>query len=341
MKKLGKLGIAAFTFASIANKSLAVDQAGGSASMGIADMAPFALGALLIVAVLFIGYKMDKASENMPTMRREKAPKKSKGKRAKEEYTPAEEAEIYAEENNADMPYEEDENEYYETDSSFDDLNGLNEETEYEEDDVSLFSTANDTESSFNDIDDNISYDVEEPAAESVVEQEEEEPITDYSSNFGTVEPESSFGGFESKSMSTEENLSFDSTMIFDSNNLTSAEPEISATDDFEYSAPVEGLDEKIDGLDDLDDFESSTLAETTQKPEDTNDSQSFMNELNKYKEEAEEEEDFAGFTTTKSTKSVEEDDLFLIASDKTTSSIIRIRIFIVSIVFSAFSTPN
>lgn len=312
MKNLGKLGAAAFAFASIANKSLAVDQTSKSASMGISDLAPFAFGALLIIGVLFIGYKMDKASESMPTTRKEKAPKKSKGKRAKEEYTPAQEAEVYAEENKSDMPYEEDENEYYESDNGFDDLSGLDEETEYEEDDVSLFSTATEQESSFNDIDDNISYDVEEketfstpePVAEPVAETVTEvaqEPVN------SVVEPEEKEVGFgEFGSASDSENFTFDSTMIFDSTEINGASaPETAAEEeeDFEYSAPVEGLDAKIDGLDDLDDFENNTTISEPAKAE-SDDAQSFMNELNKYKEEAEEEEaGFAGFTTAKSTQ--------------------------------------
>lgn len=174
MKKLGRLSAAAFSFASIANSSFAVEYT-ESAGTGIGDLIPFALGALLIICVLFIGYKMDKSSENAPTYKQEKKGKRAKSERAIE----AEEREVYAEENKSDIPYEADENEYYENDNSFDYKTGLDEETEYEEDDISLFSAENNSESSFNDIDDNISYNsYEEPEDSQEPEYEEvEEPV--------------------------------------------------------------------------------------------------------------------------------------------------------------------
>lgn len=180
MKKLGRLSAAAFSFATIANNSFAASMNKDNTSLGFGDIVPFALGALLIVCVLLIGYKMDKSAENAPTIKKQKVQNKKAKNDKKEregvkEYSETEEAQIYAEENKADIPYEADENEYYDSDSNFD-YSGLNDDVEYEEDDVSLFSSENNQESSFDDIDDNISYEVE-----SIEEPIKEEDDFEYS----------------------------------------------------------------------------------------------------------------------------------------------------------------
>lgn len=155
MKKICGVLAITFAFTSITNNSLAVSN---SSKMGARDILPFTIGALLIICVLFIGYKMDKYSENSSIIKKGKNSKNKKVKHS-EEITEKKETEIYDKVNNEDIPYESNENEYYENDNNFDYDSELNDETEYEEDDVSLFSCVeNNKESSFDDIDDSISY---------------------------------------------------------------------------------------------------------------------------------------------------------------------------------------
>ena len=245
MKKLCGVLAMTFAFTSIAKNSFAVSSGNG---MEAKDIFPFVIGAVLIICVLFIGYKMDKYSENAPIIKKGKKAKNKKAKHS-EEITEEKKVEIYAKENKADIPYEADEDEYYDNDNNFDYDNRLNDDTEYEEDDISLFSSIdNNQESSFDDVDDNISY--------------------------------------------------FDSTMVFDSNELNVSKYSEQNTE------VAQELDEKISSLDDIDDLDSiDTLEEEKEEQDATN----FMNELNRYKEEAEKEDDgFVGFTTKVASKKIE-----------------------------------
>ena len=153
------------------------------------NIGTLALGALLIIGVLFIGYKMDTASERVPKKKAPKAPKAPKKPKTKikEEYV-----EEVAQEIDEDMPYDGEEDEFFANDSV----------NEYEEDDVSLFGASEEVESTFNnDIDDAISFNVEpkqEYVEETVVPVQEE-----------YIEP-------------TKKEDDFSSTMIFDTDKLNS-----------------------------------------------------------------------------------------------------------------------
>lgn len=138
-----------------------------------------AIGVLLIIAVLFIGYKMDTASDSTQARKAAKAVKdkktKLKQKQSEYEYTDKEESDIYTNENLYDMQYESDDDESYESD--FVSPNDLAEEDEYEEDDISLFEQQPTDNYTFNnDIDDEIAFETYDPADEAQEVEEVEEP---------------------------------------------------------------------------------------------------------------------------------------------------------------------
>lgn len=276
MKKLGKISSLMFTLASIANNSLATTTRKvtvESSEKGLGNAGILAVGALLICCVLFIGYKMDQSPKQDTSINKIKPPKKTKQPRPSknsqiqndviEEITEQEESEIFGLENEHDIPYEKDDNEFYEKDTDIDTFS-LNEDNEYEEDDVSLFMLDENSKSSFESIDDDISFEVD---------------------------------------AKTEVDDDFNSTMVFNSaglNEQIKQDEELGMLedneeqDDMEYTDPVEGLDEKIA---DLDDFENNQLISKEEQS-----AESFMNELKKY--EPNETEDLGNFTTSTSKKS-------------------------------------
>lgn len=276
MKKLGKISSLMFTLASIANNSLATTNTTTleSSESGLGNVGVLAVGALLICCVLFMGYKMDQAPKQDASINKVKLPKKPKQTKNNkkenevvEEITEQDESEIFGLENKKDIPYEKDENEHYEKDTDLDTFS-LNEDDEYEEDDVSLFMLDENSKSSFETIDDDIS--------------------------------------FESDTK-TEADDDFNSTMVFNSaelNNEIKQDETIDILedneeqDDMEYTDPVEGLDEKIA---DLDDFENN---KSVLKQEEQN-AESFINELKKYEQNV--DDDLANFTIA-TEKKVEKD---------------------------------
>lgn len=136
-----------------------------------------AIGIVLIVAVLFIGYKMDTAPDKAPVRKTPKPVKDKKSKHLEDnydyEYTDREESDIYTNENLYDMHYESDDNESYESD--FVTSKDLMEENEYEEDDISLFENQSTEEYTFNnDLDDEISFETYDQ--DEVIEQYQETP---------------------------------------------------------------------------------------------------------------------------------------------------------------------
>lgn len=276
MKKLEKISSLMFTLASIANNSLATTTGKvtvESGEKGIGNVGILAVGALLICCVLFIGYKMDQTPKEDNSIKKMKQPKKPKEPKPTqnrkiqndviEEITEQEESEIFGLENENDIPYEKDDNEFYEKDTDIDDFS-LNEDNEYEEDDVSLFMLDENSKSSFENIDDDISF--------------EEDRKTDVDDDFN-------------------------STMVFNTaelNGQIKQDEELGMLedneeqDDMEYTDAVEGLDEKID---DLDDFESNKSIIKEEQ-----DAESFINELKKY--EPNEAEQLGNFTTAEPKKS-------------------------------------
>jgi len=121
-----------------------------------------AVGAILIIGVLFIGYKMDNATPKSPARKTPKAPKKKT--KVKNEYIEEredkEEENLYPTPNVSEMPYEDDDNEYYEDDDV--NQNDLMDSNEYEDEDISLFSSSDSVEPTFNnDIDNELSFETE------------------------------------------------------------------------------------------------------------------------------------------------------------------------------------
>lgn len=269
MKKIGKISSIMFTLASLANSSLATtaDSTAKAGESGAGNIAPLIIGALLLCCVLFIGYKMDQTPEYEPAPKKMKPAKPPKKMKIEQNETPEiteqEESEIFGLENKNDIPYEKDENEYYEKDEIVD-FSTLPEDDEYEEDDVSLFMLDENSKSSFENIDDDISFE------ESIKEK------ADYND--------------------------YNSTMVFDSNELNNeirqSEPlndysDFEEQDELEYTDAVEGLDEKIDDLDTIEDYE--LLKQEEQSAE------SFMNELKKY--EVAVDDNLGNFTTKKTSE--------------------------------------
>ena len=86
----------------------------------------FVIGLVLVLAVLTLGYKMDKNSEKEP-----KEPKPKKDKKMKKDLESKEDLDVSAEN---DIPYESENNEKYEPENV--EVKDLAEDTEYEEDEV-------------------------------------------------------------------------------------------------------------------------------------------------------------------------------------------------------------
>ena len=93
MKKIGKVLFAGTMFFVNANKVFATSAE--TSSSGIGDVLPFIFGVIAVVAVLFLAYKLDKSSENAPTIKKTKAHKAKRNDKAIEK----KETEIYAQEN--------------------------------------------------------------------------------------------------------------------------------------------------------------------------------------------------------------------------------------------------
>lgn len=215
MKKLKILISSTFSFLALANNSFATSevasQINSENSGTMNDLGPFIIGAILIICVLFIGYKMDKSSENMPTMKKQKNTNKHKKvEKSKINTQDKKDSKLYDQENKFDIPYEADENDYYENDKNFD-FDNLNDDMEYEEDDVSLFNHEKDDELTFDDIDDDISYKFDELDESDVDKNSLDE--------------------------------SFDSTMVFNSKEINN--------EGLKKDYIEDDLDEKIDNLDD------------------------------------------------------------------------------------------
>lgn len=273
------------------------------------NLGTLALGALLIIGVLFIGYKMDTASERVSTKKAPKMPKvpKKQKVKVKEEYV-----EEVVQEIDEDMPYDSEEDEFFSN-------NSVN---EYEDEDVSLFGASEEIESTFNnDIDDSIFFNIG-PKQEHVKETDVPKNAVDIKEEY--VEP-------------VKED-DFSSTMIFNTDKLNSELDEIDKLDHVDemvamlnefgkseslpeeiddYTDPVYGIDEKLKELDEEDG--PKPLIDGPIKPS-ADDAESFMNELKKLKESAE-AEDFSGFavdnkdrelkdTHKRYTKKKSEDDL-------------------------------
>ena len=183
------------------------------------NIGTLALGALLILGVLFIGYKMDTASEKAPVRKKQQVPKTQKKSKVKEEYIEETLEDIY----DLDIPYESEENEFFTNDSI----------NKYEEDDISLFGASEDVEFTFdNDIDDEISFELDKKYEEEVVV-----PVKKSKKRKEKVEKDD-----------------FSSTMIFDSEKLNDNSEEI---DKEAYIETMDHVDEMVAMLDEFGKTES------------------------------------------------------------------------------------
>lgn len=272
------------------------------------------LGAVLIVGVLFIGYKMDTAAEKAPKMKAPKKPKAQKKKvKVKEEYVEEPVEESYDEfptdlsDDNTDYTEE-----AYESDDNIE-PEDLVEESEYEDEDVSLFSSSDDVESTFNnDIDNELSFETEEPEVyeEPVEEIPEEKPqeVDDFSSTM-IFDTDKLNGELEEIDKMDDLNAMLD--MVGDLERVGNMQSDYSESEDFtessdysepeDFSEPVYDIDDKIKALDE----EDYTITPETPAVEDVesegpikpdkDDAESFMNQLKKLQETAE-ADDFSGF---------------------------------------------
>lgn len=219
-----------------------------------------AVGAILIIGVLFIGYKMDNVEPKSPARKAPKAPKKKT--KVKNEYM--EEKEDKKEENLyptpdvSEIPYENDDNEYYEEDNV--NQSDLMESNEYEDEDISLFSSSDNVESTFNnDIDNELSFETEEkediiiPDEEAVPEPIEEptpepipEPVEEVKPKRGRrkkVVEEPAPEPVVEEPVQAEETYS---TMIFDTEKLNSELEEIDNMDKANINTTPE-IDNRLD----------------------------------------------------------------------------------------------
>lgn len=288
-----------------------------------------AVGAILIIGVLFIGYKMDNATPKSPARRAPKAPKKKT--KVKNEYIEEkedkEEENLYPSPDVSELSYENDDNEYYEDDDV--NQNDLMDSNEYEDEDISIFSSSDSVESTFdNDIDDELSFETEEK--EDIVIPDEvvvPEPVEEVKPKRGRrkkvveepVEEEPAKSDdlystmiFDTEKLSNEleeiDNMDqapinkasdVDSRLDIFGENFGVSEPEPVETEELEsedYSAPVYDIDDKIEALDDQipTPKKEEEHVDGPFKPAD-NEAESFMNELKRMQESAE-ADDFAGF---------------------------------------------
>jgi len=214
MKRSRIILLLAFLFATIKNNTFATTNvSSANINNGSISISPFAFGAILIILVLIIGYKMDKSVSNTTSIKKTKEKNKfdENTKINLRDYSSIEESKIYADENKADIPYEADKNEYYESENDFD-YSALNEDTEYEEDDISLFTIEN--------------YKEEDDFSNKIEKQESFSKESDMKLNSNNVN-DNKFSTFQNSEKTFEK-------------------------DEFDYSDAVEGLEEKIDSLEDL-----------------------------------------------------------------------------------------
>lgn len=299
------------------------------------------IGALLIVGVLFIGYKMDTTSSfsEKPSRKRkskhtdyDEGDNEENNEENNEEYDVVDTKTVSDTDYDDDEYYDNDDTEVYEADN-----------TEYEDEDISLFSNVSEETSSFsNDVDDDLSFDVEDekPAKKTRGRKSKKvEPVEEIE---------------EVKVDEEEDNEDDDdmgSTMIFDTEKLN---VELEAIDEMDQNgidyakgmgssmlgefgkakeeekpqidifAESEPEVEEIEKVEDVEEPASvSDLSEGLFQATD-NDSESFMNEIKRMQEEGEADE-FSGFAveeepkpkkyTRKSTK-VEEEQMTLIPEE-------------------------
>lgn len=231
------------------------------------NLGTLALGALLIIGVLFMGYKMDTSSQKSYT----KPSKKRKNDSPfREEYIEEEEDDIYPNKissNSFEDDYKEDyskkydDDKYFENDytETYDDdysqayevdevsQSDLVEDSVYEDEDISFFNDNEDITSIFNDdIDNNIAFETEESSLdqEEVIEVEdvvEPEPeIVPVVEEVAPVKPKRGRGRpkkvkepevVEEPKVEVEPEDDFSSTMIFDTEKLYGTLDELDSMD--------------------------------------------------------------------------------------------------------------
>lgn len=299
------------------------------------NLGTLALGALLIIGVLFMGYKMDTSSQKSYTTKSSK--KKKNDSPFREEYIEDEEEDIYPSkissnsfEDDYDKKY--DDNKYFENDytENYDDdysqayevdevsQSDLVEDSVYEDEDISFFNDNENIASTFNDdIDNNIAFETEEDVAPEEFVQEKMQEVEDI------VEPEPEVvpvveevepvkpkrGRGRPKKVKEPEVVEepkveddFSSTMIFDTEKLYGTLDELDGMDKkTENVTPVEEQEDYSAPVYDIDE-KIDALDDDDIKPvydgpvqPDPDDAESFMNQLKRMQESAEADE-FSGF---------------------------------------------
>lgn len=299
------------------------------------NLGTLALGALLIIGVLFMGYKMDTSSQKSYITKSSK--KKKNDSPFREEYIEDEEEDIYPSkissnsfEDDYDKKY--DDNKYFENDytETYDDYysqayevdevsqSDLVEDSVYEDEDISFFNDNENIASTFNDdIDNNIAFETEEDVAPEEFVQEKMQEVEDI------VEPEPEVvpvvekvepvkpkrGRGRPKKVKEPEVVEepkveddFSSTMIFDTEKLYGTLDELDGMDKkTENVTPVEEQEDYSAPVYDIDE-KIDALDDDDIKPvydgpvqPDPDDAESFMNQLKRMQESAEADE-FSGF---------------------------------------------
>lgn len=297
------------------------------------NLGTLALGALLIIGVLFIGYKMDTSSQKSY---KSKVSKRKKDKSPfREEYDEDDDDDIYPSKISSDSfeddeqgnfttkydkYYEDDDTETYEYDNDYsqeyeaDEINqsDLVEDNAYEEEDISFFKNNDDIQTTFDDdIDNNIAFETEEDNLNSNLVQEEiaeiePEPIVEE-----VVPAKPKRGRGRPKKVKEPEIVTpevvdepeddFSSTMVFDTEKLYGALDELDSMDKKPEIDSVEEPEDYAEPVYDIDD-KISELEDENSEPvydnlvqQEPDDAESFMNQLKRMQESAE-AEDFSGF---------------------------------------------
>lgn len=287
MKKLMKSLISFNMLLLITNNLYATTgDVSAQASGGISKKIIIAIGVVLVFIVLFVGYKLDQPSESFSKTPKVKKQKKVKTKLTDELPDKMETQnyveDIYRTANEDDVPYEIEKNESYEKDKI--NLSDINETLEYiDEEEESLFSSVNQVKG----------YDTFVDDIDEKIDENTQESINHTPTSYNDIEDITS----------KMQNNSFDSTMIFDTNELNST------IEENKIDILSEEIQENFDKEENLEEKETvsaddifANLPNVVGEIEEDSDN---IEELLP----VEEETDFIGFTTINENEKVSEEE--------------------------------
>jgi hypothetical protein len=232
-----------------------------------------AIGAIFIIAILALGYKMDKdeakKQENSKATKPSNNKKSILGNTLKIEEIP--------EENDMDIPYEEEKNESYIEDN----VSGqdLNEQTEYEDDNV--FSSSQ----SDNSFDEDLDF--------SSSTSNQDKFTSDYENQDDDEEDDEEISEDENTDSNDNETFSFSSKDVEDEK--ISSDKNLEEEDNFSFG--MSDLDTKIDALEDLDEDYINEKISEFQKNIDIDTVENSSDILNKIESEDDYIDNFEGFS--------------------------------------------